>query len=122
MKFHIVLRITACFEVFIKPLPFLSICSRATEIDSDSKCAGHRGFRQQTLIGALCVAGIDALDVIGFVLGHHLIAADAVGDGVHDGPLPGGRLPAAFGFFARQRDDFGAAQVHVQRAFCNIDA
>ena len=56
------------------------------------------------------------------MLGHHLIARDAVGDGVHDGPLLGGGFPAAVGFFAREFDDFGTAQIHVQRAFGHVDA
>ena len=76
----------------------------------------HCSFGQQTLVSAFCIAGIDTLDVIRLVPGHHLIAAHAVSDGMHDGPLPGGGFPAALGFFSRQGDDFAPAQIHLQRA------
>ena len=102
--------------------PLLPIRLRAAEIYFDAEGGGHRGFREQTFVGGLGVGGIDALDVIGLMLGHHLIARDAVGDGVHDGPLLGGGFPASVGFFAWKFDDFGAAQIHVQRTASHVDA
>src|SRR4051812_49816402 len=60
--------------------------------------------------------------MVGLVAGHHLVAADTVGDGVHDGPLGRGRVPAALGFLGGQFDDAGAAEVHAELAVVDEDA
>ena len=62
------------------------------------------------------------MDVVGLVPGHHLVAGDAVGDSVHNGPLRGGRAPAAFGLSSGQFDDATASDVHVQGVILNEDA
>jgi predicted nucleotidyltransferase len=38
--------------------------------------------------------GVGDLDVVAFVTGHHLVASHAVDNGVRDGPLASGGLPA----------------------------
>ena len=50
----------------------------------------------------LFVRRINDLDVIGFVPRHHLVARDAVENGVHDRPLRRGFTPAPFGFLLRE--------------------
>src|ERR1039457_3066929 len=54
--------------------------------------------------------------------GHHLILADAVQDGMHDGPLHRSLAPAAFGFGRGQTDDRAPSYVAMQRAAFDEDA
>src|SRR5947209_325723 len=60
--------------------------------------------------------------MVGFMASHHLIARDAVRDGVHDRPLRGCRAPAALGFFKGEMDRFAAADVHVELIVLDEDA
>ena len=53
---------------------------------------------------------------------HHLVAGDAIGDGVHNGPLRGGGLPAAVGFALWKFYDATATNIHVQFVILNKDA
>ena len=88
----------------------------------DAQCLHHGNFYGQRVVGGPCRFGISDLDVVGFVAGHHLVAGDAVGDGVHNGPLRGGGTPAAVGFCLWEFDDATAANVHVQFVILNEDA
>ncbi|MFM1942847.1 MAG: hypothetical protein RI897_1829 [Verrucomicrobiota bacterium] len=93
----------------------------AAEADFHAHGFGHGGFGEEAGIGAGGVVGVGDLDMVGLVAGHHLVSGDAVGDGVHDRPLGGGGLPAAFRFFAGEFDDFGASEVHVELVIFDED-
>ena len=60
--------------------------------------------------------------MVSLVACHHLVAADAVGHGVHDRPLWRGRIEAALGFFFGQCDNLGAAKIHLELAVLDEDA
>src|SRR5579863_6179892 len=53
---------------------------------------------------------------------HHLVTRDSVGDGVHDGPLRRSDPPSPLGFFLRQLDHFGPAQIGFERSVVYKDA
>jgi len=56
-------------------------------------------------VGCLRVRGVGDLHVIGFVLGHQLVAADAVQHRVHDRPLGSSQREPALRFrFGKLRD------------------
>src|SRR5690242_11765130 len=93
--------------------PFTATLSRSAKRYFNSHRLGHRRLGQQGSICCLGAVGIRDLDVIGFVAGHHLVARDAVGDGVHDRPLRGGCIPAALRFGHRKLYHAGAAKVHL---------
>ena len=59
----------------------------AAEVDFEAEFREEGGFDAAGAFGLLFAGGIDDLDVIGFVPGHHLVAADAFEHGMHDGPL-----------------------------------
>ncbi len=54
--------------------------------------------------------------------GHHLVAADAGQDGVHDRPLGRGELPAVLGLGLRQLDDLAESGVVAKLATVDEDA
>ena len=72
-------------------------------------------------VGLFGAVGVGDLDVVGLVPGHHLVARDAVGHGVHDRPLRRRGLPAALGLLGGQFDDAGPAEVHLQPAVVDED-
>ena len=80
-------------------LPFFLVPQRLTSMPM---ACGHGGLGQQGCVGLLGALGVGHLDVVGLVPGHELVAGDAVGHGVHDRPLRGGRLPAALGLLRGQ--------------------
>ena len=88
----------------------------------DAQCLHHGNFYGQRVVGSLCRFGVCDLDVVGFVASHHLVAGDAIGDGVHNGPLRGGGLPAAVGFALWKFYDATATNIHVQFVILNKDA
>ncbi len=66
--------------------------------------------------------GVGDVDVIGAVAGHELVAGDAGEDGMDDGPLVGGLVPAAFGLLRRQRNRGAEAEVAVKGSVFDEDA
>lgn len=80
---------------------------------------GAGGFGLEALVGALGVGGVGDLDVVGLVFGHELVAGDAVGHGVHDGPFLGGGFEAAAGFCFRKFE--GGATTNVDVEFFILD-
>ena len=57
--------------------------------------------------------------MVGAMASHELILADAVEDGMDDGPLRRSLLPAAFGLFCGQADHRAPAQIGMERAALN---
>jgi len=94
----------------------------AAEIDFDTEGVGEGGFGPEAFIGGLSVLGVGDLDVVGLVLGHELVAGDAVGDSVHDGPFFGGGFKAAAGFFFGEFEGGAASDVHVELFVLDVDA
>jgi hypothetical protein len=88
----------------------------SAKVHFQSKFGEHGGFDTAHAMSLFFGRGVDDLDVIGFVAGHHLVAANAIKHGVHDRPLRSGLAPAAFGFFLREADNFGDAEVAMQFA------
>ena len=60
--------------------------------------------------------------MVGTMPRHELVADNAMQNGMHDGPLRRGRLPAARGLFRRQFNRGGAADVHMQLTTFHEDA
>ena len=94
----------------------------AAEGDLEAELGGEGGFGVEGEVGFGGGVGVGDLDVVGLVAGHHLIAGNAVGDGVHDGPLGGRLLPAALGLGGGQGDDGGAAEVHLEFTSVDVNA
>src|ERR1044071_856020 len=94
----------------------------AAEVDLESEFGEHGSFYTARAVGLFLVWGIDDLDVVGFVPRHHLIAADAFKNRVHDGPLRSGFAPAPLGFFLGKFDDLGDTQISMQPAIHDEDA
>src|SRR3982751_1248999 len=96
--------------------------ARTAEEHFDSQVAESSGLRCKREISGLRIARVGALDVVRFVSRHHLIAADAVGDCAHDGPLGCRDLPPAFGLLAGQLDGASAAEVRLELRVLDEDA
>ena len=60
------------------------------------------------------------LHVVGLVLGHQLITADAVQHGVHDRPLRRRGVEAPLGLLGGQVGDVAATEVDVQPAVLDV--
>src|SRR5690242_18741688 len=95
---------------------FYETVVRPADADVQSEFAKHGRLRRERAIGLFRTGRVCHLNVIGLVTRHHLIAADAIGDRVHDGPLRCRDLPAALGLLARQLANGGAAQIGLERA------
>ncbi len=80
------------------------------------------GFCGEAFEGGVFGGGVDDLDVVAFVFGHHLVAGDAGEDGVHDGPLAGGEIPAVLGFGLGELDGLADAGVEFKAAGFDEDA
>ena len=78
----------------------------AAQMHFEAEFGEHSGFDAAGAMGLLLVGRVDDLDVIGFVAGHHLVAADAIEHCMHDRPLRSRFAPAPFGFLLREADDF----------------
>ncbi len=100
----------------------LAVGLRAADADGEAEFGGEGGFGVEGEVGFLRAVRVGDLDVVGFVAGHHLVSRDAVGHGVHDRPLHRRLFPAAFRFRERERDYFGAAEVHLEFPAFNEDA
>lgn len=94
----------------------------AAEVDFEAEFGEGGGLDAGGAVGLFLIRGVDDLNVIGLVAGHHLVAVHAIEDGVHDRPLNGGFVPASFGFLLRERDDFRGPDVNVELAPLDEDA
>ena len=93
----------------------------AAEMHFEAEFGHHRCFDTAGAVSLFFIWDIDYLDMIRFVTSHHLVAADAVENRVHDGPLRRGLAPAAFSLFLRKLHDFGHAQIAMQLAVHDKD-
>ena len=103
-------------------LEFRSVGLRAAEADGKAELGGESGLGVEGEIGFAGGVGVHDLDMVRLVAGHHLVAGHAVSDRMHDRPLDGGLLPAAFGFGGGERDDLGSAQIHLEATVLDEDA
>src|SRR5688572_9954004 len=85
----------------------ISLFSCAADVDADAELLRHRGFGEHRQIRRLLIVAVHNLDMIRLVLGHHLIAADAVGDAVHNRPLRRRAVPAPLRFFRSEERRVG---------------
>jgi hypothetical protein len=94
--------------------------SRRSMILPASTADGGFGFGEQGAVGFVGTVGVGDLDVVGLVAGHHLIAGDAVGDGVHDRPLRRGGVAsgAAVSSFGQLDDWRGRGPSSARRRRC----
>jgi hypothetical protein len=83
-------------------------------VDLDAEGVEHGGFGVEGDVGAGGVWGICDVDMVGAVAAHELVAGDAVEDGMDDGPLVGGRTPAAFGFIRGKAHDGAETEVNLK--------
>src|SRR4029077_5050316 len=86
------------------------------QVDLEPEFRKHGGFDAAAAVGLFAVGRIDDLDVVGLVPSHHLVAADAVEDRVHDRPLRSSLAPPTLGFFLRQLYHLGNAKVAMKPA------
>ena len=67
----------------------------------DTEFGKHCGFDAQGAPGLGPRWGIDDLDMIGLMSGHHLVPGNAIEHGMHDRPLRGRFAPAPLRFLRR---------------------
>ena len=86
----------------------------AAEVNHHAKMFCHRRLGEGGLICVSSRVGISHLDVVALVSRHHLIPANSVGDGMHNGPLRGCCFESSLRFRFRESHDTGAPDVHVE--------
>ena len=82
----------------------------------------HRRAGEETIHRRSGIIGINDLDMIRGVAGHHLVAGDSVENCVHDGPLAGRCFETATCFGVGQGDHMAEAEVHAESIWSDEDA
>src|SRR5579864_9540119 len=109
-------RMPTAFSTIRRDFLFYETVICSAHADFEPELAKRSGLRGQRIVRIGVARRISYLDVVGLVARHHLIARDAIGDGVHNGPLRSGHPPAAFGLFRRKVAHHGAAEIGLETA------